>query len=290
VLQLSLMAHLTENDPPQSFADEPDAKLTPFFKSIAKYIDDEEMSKKIVAAKDIVKQRYARPRVGMLFGLEWNQFGNALAEAGGHREWVGTFEDFANRKFKRCDDVGEVGHVSADGRAKEQREPEGLQVNSKENTIEQQLGDRMLAKLCVPKACVYAARIAVPNDATHIAPHERKAIVYALVVWIFAKWGRFNAGMKFVRESARVLSKVYPKAEIDWVRCIGTTLHGLERKDAAVRSLHAPVLHACYMRRPSLSGHVDRVSIPSRAPRVAVARVSTGMSRASGRPRRSSDQ
>jgi hypothetical protein len=93
------MSMLTENDAPQAFANQPEAKLTPYFRSIAHYVDDEKMGKAIVAAKDIVKERYARTRLEGLFKIERGQFGSCLTEAGGRASWTPLFEEFASMKF-----------------------------------------------------------------------------------------------------------------------------------------------------------------------------------------------
>ena len=88
---------------------------------------------------------------------------------------------------------------------------------------------------------VFAARVADPKN--HILQkHEVKIIVLTACIFIFVKWGRFNAGIGLARAFANYLDNIYEKSVVNWVKKIMTKLHNLERTNAHVRSHR---LHTC---------------------------------------------
>ena len=239
-----LVARLDENAPPESFAGRLDHAASPLFRSWARETGGSP-GKKINNLGQLVKNRYARARIGQILKLTENQFEQACVEVGGDAGWRLTFESFVAAPFTKpavpCSAYLAQLHAPTD-LADDQEAPSPKLKFAKPPKAEPKGPPTLSTILGTKVSSIYVPdvvflQVTTPSPMINtITPAEVKSVATAWAVWVFSVFGMLNVGSDFRRRCVALIQARLPNipGKSDWDGIIKRKGYVLDRPDATV--------------------------------------------------------
>jgi len=226
---------------PDDFKHRHDAPMSPFFTAWGRELGQPGLDK-LIAAKDLVKQRFGRARLSQMLLLTEEQFEGVLSEAGADPYWRLVCEDYLGAHFAKPEVPASSSAISrAIFRAPTEHMRLEVKPSGKASTVSSVLGEKLkegtlplMALACMTTACPKLNNITIPDY--HRAMTE-------ICADFFCQHGTLSAGAPVVRHLAkqfRAVSKAPLNARGNerWPdpteKAIAVKFANWDRKDARV--------------------------------------------------------
>jgi len=234
-----MLARLDDAPRPEAFGGKRDALISPFFKAIAGELDGSP-AERAIAVKNVVKRRFMRTRMSHMFALTDTQFDSVLIDVGADTTWRPHIENLAQMTFTKSSappsatfahiQPSDRHHFGGHGVAA------GAVVETKENTLSDELGAEQVVKLMPPEFIWALVELMDPVNES-VCEKQMTKICTELMVWLFCLFGKWNIGVAIIRRLARMATVRFPNVKAksgSWEKTLKYKSQCLSRKDASV--------------------------------------------------------
>jgi hypothetical protein len=235
-----MLALPSPEDGPEAYAGKEDARLSPFFKALARELGGSP-GRAITKTSEVVKKRWAKTRMRQLFQLTCDQFEATLVECGGDSNWRPLIEDTAAMSFQRIERPDAAKQIANYSNSYKTGIMEGFGPVSvqRENTLTDELGMNKVRRIRVPESVFAVSN--VTNSAHYILKQEEVTLLgNQCVAWVFCKTGKLNTGNRFVRHIAAQFKARFPRistkegVDTNWENYFLNKFKTCNRRDAHV--------------------------------------------------------
>jgi hypothetical protein len=221
-----------------------EAPITPWFKAWADEMGPE-AGEQLMKAKDLVKSRFARPRLSKMLKLTNCQFEGVLTDAGANALWRPIAEEYLGAMFSKPSVPSSARlyhHLGIDDEA-QTCTMRLLKQNGKASTIASNLSLSEIASSTVPQAALDVIGTPCP-ELNNITPGEMGKAATEVCAAFFCMHGTLSMGGAMIRHQGRLM-RAHAKPPLKatgndrfrepWAKAIAIKCSNWDRKDARVR-------------------------------------------------------